>query len=121
MLVRSQKAVGSLFEDVCTVYEQTETVDEHTHRSRKTERETYADIPCRLSFSGIAPAQAGEGNNTIVQSVKLFTAPDIMIRPGSRIRVVRATGAVSNWKNSGIPASYQTHCEYMLEPLENYA
>lgn len=120
MLVRNQKAVNSLFEDTCTVYEQIDTADEMTHRTKKTVREVYTDIPCRLSFSSIAQSAEGSGNDTVTQSVKLFTAPDVRIRPGSRVHVVRATGAVSDWKRSGIPASYQTHCEYMLEPLEDY-
>ena len=109
-----------LYEDTCTVYAQTEETDEETKRTKKAWRVVAEDIPCRLSFSSISAASSGDGADKASQSVKLFTAPDTDIKPGSRLHVVRATGAISEWSMSGVPASYQTHCEYMLTPLGVY-
>lgn len=108
-----------MFEDTGTVYEQTERVD--NGRTKKTLECIYQDIPCRLSFSSISTTTAGDGANKAPQTVKLFVAPDVAIKAGSRIHVVRATGAVSDWRSAGRPADYQTHREYLLEPLEVYA
>ncbi len=109
-----------LYEDVCTVYAQTEELDPETKRTRKTWRAVAEDIPCRLSFSGISAASSGDGADKATQSVKVFTAPDVEIKPGSRLHIVRASGAASDWSMSGVPASYSTHCEYMLSPMEVY-
>lgn len=109
-----------LYEDTCTVYAQTEEIDPETKRTKKAWHAVAEGIPCRLSFSSISAASSGDGADKAGQTVKLFTAPDTDIKPGSRLHIVRATGASSDWSMSGVPASYQTHCEYMLSPLEVY-
>lgn len=119
-LVGARKQIQSFFDDVCTVYYQTNVTDETTHRTRKSITAVYTDIPCRLSFSSLSAVSSGTAPQ-LQQSVKLFTAPDVDIKPGSRIHVVRSTGAVSDWKLSGLPAVYETHREIMLEPYGEYA
>ena len=121
MLVRQQNAIAGLFEDTCTVYELTETMDPISKRTKKEPKETYTGISCRLSYSSIAATSAGDGADKISQTVKLFVAPDCNIKAGSRIHVIRASGSESSWGMTGEPATYQTHREYMLTPLEEYA
>lgn len=120
-MVVQQKVIAELFEDTCTVYELTEAMDSTTKRTKKTAKEAYTDIPCRISFSNISTVSPGDGADKIGQTVKLFVAPDCDITAGSRIRVRRATGAESDWGMTGEPATYQTHREYMLTPLKEYA
>lgn len=114
-----RKAIESMLEDTGTVYAQTERVE--NGRTKKAVSCVYQDIPCRLSFSSISATSAGDGADKAPQTVKLFVLPDVDIKAGSRIHVVRASGAVSDWRAAGRPADYQTHKEYVLEPLEVYA
>lgn len=120
MLVIQKNVIADLFEDSCTVYELTDAMDTVTKRTRKTSRAVYTDIPCRLSYSSIAPTSSGDGADKIRQTVKLFVAPDCTIKAGSRIHVVRASGAESDWGMTGEPAVYQTHREYVVTPLKEY-
>ncbi len=90
-------------------------------RTKKAFVCVYQDIPCRISFFSISATAAGNGADKAPQAVKLFVLPEVDIKPGSRIHVVRASGAVSDWRAAGRPADYQTHREYVLEPLEVYA
>lgn len=118
-MVAQRKAIESLFEDTCSVYEQTEYVD--GGRTRKTLACIYRCVPCRLSFSSISASVAGDGADKISQSAKLFVLPDCEIKAGSRVHIVRASGAESDWSMTGEPATYQTHLEYVLTPLKRYA
>ena len=56
----------------------------------------------------------------MVQTIKLFIAPEIDIKPGSKIDVTHL-GVTTSYKRSGNPAVYHTHQEIMLELWENYA
>ena len=120
-MVIQKNVIADLFEDSCTVYELADVMDAVTKRTRKTSQAVYTDIPCRLSYSSIAPTSTGDGADKISQTVKLFVSPDCTIKAGSRVHVVRASGTESDWGMTGEPAVYRTHREYVLTPLKGYA
>lgn len=113
----AQLHIESLYEDKCTVY--TSSYNDDT--GDVTWTAAGEDIPCRLSFSSLAPNTQGEAADTVNQTVKLFLSSGVDVPGGSRIVVTRSTGHVSNWQRSGLPAVYQTHQEILLSPMEVYA
>lgn len=101
------------------------TVTEHQKVRKENGTTGFCDVdviinqPCRLSFSSSRAVsdgmQAGMG-----QSVKLFVKPEISILPGSKITVTQ-NGVTTAYKQSGVPAVYETHHEIMLELFEGWA
>ena len=76
--------------------------------------------PCKLSVSSTKSNVETDSAEMLLQSVKLFISPDIDIKPGSKI-IVTHCGRTTSYKNSGLPAVYDTHQEIMLEPFKGWA
>ena len=101
------------------------TVTEHQKITRPNHITGFSDVdvlvnqPCRLSFS--SSPSATDGNFAeIKQTVKLFFAPEIDVKEGSKITVTQ-NGITTVYKRSGTPAVYQTHKEILLELFEGWA
>ena len=56
----------------------------------------------------------------LTQIVKLIISPDVNINPGSKI-IVTNNGKITEYKNSGVPATYSNHQEIMLELFDGWA
>lgn len=54
------------------------------------------------------------------RQLRLFLAPEIKVAPGSKITITQ-NGVVGEYKNSGVPAMYDTHQEIMLELFKGWA
>lgn len=119
MFLSAKSHIESLYEDTCTIYKASAV--KAGGRTSTTWTAAYEGIPCRLSFSSIAPGTASDTADEVNQTVKLFVSPSVDVPDGSRIVVKRSTGHVSNWSRSGKPAVYPTHQEIMLAPLEVHA
>lgn len=106
-------------------YDGTFTVTEHQKVTRPNHTVGYEDVvvildqPCRLSFSS-SPATADGDVPAIAQTVKLFFAPDIAIKEGSKITVTQ-NGVTTEYKQSGTTAVYSTHNEVILELFKGWA
>ena len=92
-----------------------------------TFRETpaYTGVPCKLSFKTMTVRTLTSSSQTesaaqVVQSVKLITAPEIRIPPGSRISVEQ-DGVRTDYCSSGKPAVFPAHQEVMLELAQKWA
>lgn len=81
--------------------------------------DVLVDQPCRLSFSS-SPSVSDGDVPKINQTVKLFFAPEITIKEGSKITVTQ-NGVATVYKQSGVPAVYQTHKEILLELFDGFA
>jgi hypothetical protein len=112
LAVNRQTALQKLWMDTCTVYESAPETDPITKLTDFREQPILAAQPCRLSFKTIA-ASAGDEVAAMSQAVKLFLAPDIVIKPGSRILVQRE-GRAYEYRQSGKSAVYSGHQEIML-------
>ncbi|MFC2468832.1 MAG: hypothetical protein ACFNWY_01395 [Negativicutes bacterium] len=77
------------------------------------------DIPCRVSYKTISAAEKSDTADTIAQAITLFTSPDIIVLPGSRI-TVRQRGREMKLSCSGIPAVYDSHQEIPLARREEH-
>ncbi len=108
-----RKAVESLYEGRCTVTEYEPYVKSNKATAYR-EVTTLEEQPCRLSYSSAPATEKGENAATKQQNIKLFLAPEINIRPGSRIMVTQ-NGVTQDYCQTGQPAVYATHQEINLE------
>lgn len=104
----------------CSVYELKKTRNTETKLTETTEEEVLSEVPCHLSFESVTAAGEGGGTAAVSQSVTLFCAPDIPVKPGSKI-VVRQNGTETAYKQSGVPAVYASHQEIPLELFKEWA
>ena len=70
--------------------------------------------PCKLSFEKLAAVVQTETAAIASQGIKLFLAPEIMVKSGSKI-IVTQDGVTSEYSTSSQPAVYCTHQEIVLE------
>ena len=77
------------------------------------------DVPCRVSYKTVAPAGRSDTVDSIAQTITLFTAPDIDIKPGSRMIVVQR-GHTMRFSCAGVPAVYESHQEVPLTRWEEH-
>ncbi len=120
MVTAERKAIESQYTGRCTVYEYQSVKDPETKITTKQEIPVLMDQPCRLSFKTITSTSPTDGTATITQAVKLFIAPEIAIKPGSKITVTQ-NGATADYQRSGQPAVYTNHQEIVLELFEGWA
>ena len=106
-------------------YDGTFTVTEHKKITKPNRTTGFSDVvvienqPCRLSFSS-SPSATGGDIAEINQTVKLFFAPEINVKEGSKITVTQ-NGITTEYKQSGVPAVYSTHQEILLELFRGWA
>ena len=114
-LVKSRKAIESLYADTCRIITEKDTVDPDTGIV-KTVRVTSAEYPCRISYKNL-PATGGDGIPVITQSVSLFLSPEIDVPAGADVNVVRQ-GRPLHFKSAGVSAVYDNHQEISMEHRE---
>lgn len=78
------------------------------------------DEPCRLSFKTINSTNQTDTAASVVQSTKVFLAPEIQVKPGSKLTITQ-NGVTTEYKSSGKPAIYSTHQEIVLELFKGWA
>ena len=119
-MVKTRKAIEFLYDDTCTITE---------HQKVKKENMSigFADVvvlenqPCRLSYKTVTNAKPTEtAASSIVQTTKVFIAPEIKVKPGSKLTITHK-GVTTEYKNSGEPAIYDTHQEIVLELFKGWA
>lgn len=106
-------AVEMLYEGTCMVTE----YQSYTKPNKATgyhEVDVFTGQPCRLSFGTVAAAEQTGTGAALQQTVKLFVAPEVEIKPGSKITVTQS-GVTKDYCRSGEPAVYATHQEIALE------
>lgn len=76
----------------------------------------YAGIPCRLSYEEKNKSPTVIINNVAsnTQIIKLFIAPEIIVKPSSKIKIKKNKKEVL-YKSSSPSAIYDTHQEILLE------
>nr|DAT06865.1 MAG TPA: head closure knob [Caudoviricetes sp.] len=118
-VVAARKAIESTYIGQCTI-------TEHQKVRKDNGSTAFNDVvvlenqPCKLSFEKIANNNQTNSAAILIQTTKLFIAPEIQIKPGSKITVVQ-NGVTTEYKSSGEPAMYQTHQEIMLELFKGWS
>lgn len=116
----ARKAIESTYSGVCTIIERRDMRDEKTKITQKKEVLVVENQPCKLSFEKLNAVVQTETAAMLEQGTKLFIAPEIRVRPGSKI-IVEQTGVRTEYSASGKPAVYPTHSEIMLELFRGWA
>lgn len=116
----ARKAQESTYEGRCTVVEYEDKTSEKSKITRKKEVVVLENQPCKLSFEKLSAAVQTENGAAISQEIKLFLAPEVSVKAGSKI-IVRQNGTVGEYSASGEPAVYPTHQEIMLELFRGWA
>ncbi|AZK44778.1 hypothetical protein [Paenibacillus lentus] len=120
MVSAKRKAIESLYIGKCIITEYKEVRNEVTKITKHREVSVVTDQPCKLSFERISSVNQSDGAKAVTQAVKLFIAPEIVIKPGSKITVTQ-NGVTTDYQNSGEPARYSSHQEIMLELFKGWA
>ena len=94
--------------------------DPDTKVTRQEEVLVQEGILCHLSYSSTTPAAGSSTVTAVIQTIKLFLAPEPVIPPGSRIEVTQQ-GRTENYDQSGQAAVYSSHQEILLELWREYA
>ena len=118
-VVKARKAIESMYDGTCTVTE----YQEYTKANKSTGHHEVVILegqPCRLSFSSSPNTNQTETAAQLVQTIKLFLAPEIRVQAGSKVTVTQ-NGVTTEYKSSGEPSLYQTHQEIMLELFKGWA
>lgn len=117
----ARKAIESTYSGVCTIIERRDVRDEKTKITRKNEEVPVVENqPCKLSFEKLNAVVQADTAAKQTQGTKLFIAPEIKVKPGSKI-VVEQNGVTTAYSASGVPAVYLSHAEIMLELFEGWA
>lgn len=116
----ARKAIESTYTGICSVIEHQETTDTKTHITDFEDVTVIENQPCKLSFEKINTVVQTETAASISQAVKLFIAPEVMVKGGSKI-VAEQNGVTTEYSASGEPAIYLSHQEIILELFEGWA
>jgi hypothetical protein len=120
MVNGARKAIESLYLGRCSVYEYRSVTDPVTKIAEPGEVPVLTNQPCRLSYKTITGTSPDGGAATVAQTVKLFIASEITIKPGSKITVTQ-NGVTADYQSSGQPAVYTSHQEIILELFAGWA
>lgn len=116
-LEKIRRALQAMYTGRCTVVERQEYEEGSLTKFREVP--VLENQPCRLSFGTAPAAGMPEGAAPLKQTVKLFVAPDLTVKPGSKL-IVEQNGFVTEYKGSGVPARYPTHQEITLDLFERW-
>lgn len=115
-----RRAIESLYKGVCTIIERQSVKDPITHVTSTKEVTVLVNQKCKLSYENIASANQTNAPAVIAQSTKLFLAPEIVVKAGSKI-IVTQHGRTNEYSRSGEPAIHMDHQEVRLELFERWA
>ena len=119
-MVKARKAVESLYDGKCTITEH-QKIKKENKSTGFQDVVVLEDIPCRVSFKTISnTSQTDTGASAVVQVAKVFLAPEIQVKPGSKLTITQK-GVTTEYKSSGKPAFYSTHQEIVLELFKGWA
>lgn len=119
-VVKARKAIESMYDGTCTIIERQKVKLPNKSTGFK-DIVVLEDIPCRLSFKTITNTnQAETGVSAVVQVTKVFIAPEMQVKPGSKLTITQ-NDVTTEYKSSGQPAIYTTHQEIELELFERWA
>lgn len=116
----ARQAIESTYDGKCTIYEYKKMKDPKTKITELKEVAVVKDKSCRVSYNTLSTVVSSNNANDVLQKVKLFIAPEIQIKAGSKI-VITQYGVTNAYQKSGEPAIYATHQEINLELYQERA
>lgn len=80
----------------------------------------YENVSCRLIFINTTQNIETETIGVVKQIIQLHLAPEIIIKPGSKV-IVTQNGKTTEYKASGESAAMLTHQEVKLEIFKGWS
>lgn len=117
-MVKARKAIEKMYVHTCTIVIK-DKVKQKDYSTKLVDKILIEDQPCRISFSNISTVNESSHSGLKQQTIKLFIAPEINIKEGSKI-IVNHDGIESLFSKSGVPAVYPTHQEINLEIFKDW-
>lgn len=117
-VVKARKAIEKMYVHTCTIVIK-DKVKQKDYSTKLVDKVLIEDQPCRISFSNIYTVNESSHSGLKQQTIKLFIAPEINIKEGSKI-IVNHDGVESLFSKSGVPAVYPTHQEINLEIFKDW-
>jgi len=118
-VVAVRQAIEMTYTGKCTITEHKKVTK--TNKSTGFEDDdVLIDQACKLSFEKVTNNNQGETAAMLVQTAKVLIAPEIQIKPGSKL-VITQNGITTEYKSSGEPARYATHQEIVLELFKGWS
>ena len=115
---KHRKAIEMTYNATCTIKECQSIKDPITKVTGKKLVTVLENQPCSISYKSVTTANQTESVSTVQQVIKLFIAPEIIVREGSKLEITH-DGIMEEFKNSGKSAVYSSHQEIVLELLGN--
>jgi len=115
-----RKAIESLYDGECTITEYQKVKNSTTKMTKFEEVVVLERQPCRVSYERFNTVFVKDDANSVSQSTKLFIAPEVRIKPGSKITVTQ-NNVTTEYQKTGEPAVYSTHQEIELELFKGWA
>lgn len=78
---KTRKAIESTYDCLCDIIEYQSTKNATNKRTEYEEIIVLKKQPCRISYKTISNANETENENSVVQVIKLFISPYILIKP----------------------------------------
>ena len=119
VLVKARKALETLYTDTCTIIEYQEYQKPNKSIGHR-EVQVLENQPCMISFKTSNSTDNTESASALSQIVKVFLAPEINVKAGSKLSITR-NGVTTDYKSSGEPALYDTHQEITLELFKGWS
>jgi hypothetical protein len=119
-LSKFSKLLTPMYTDIMTVYrtEPKENSD-GTTSVKLSETPVYEDIPCRISTTKADNSEStADDTNPQYSEIKVFCAPDYVIRKGDKIVAVKkqddGTTLITYTGTANLPFAFVTHKEIVL-------
>ncbi len=119
VIKKARAAIESTYDSKCNIIER-QSITKNNITTNNNEVTVQEEKPCRISFEDIYSNTETDTEAKKAQKIKLFIAPEIDIKPGSKI-IVTGRNRTTTYKNSGEAAVYDTHQEIMLELWKGWA
>lgn len=111
--------IEQTYTSTCTVTER-QKVKKPNGSTGFEEIKVLEEQPCLMIYKNVSSASIPEPAAAINQGTVLLIAPEVEIKPGSKITVSQ-NGVTADYARSGIPAVFATHQEVNLESFMGYA
>lgn len=118
-MVNARAIIEKLYDGRCTISE----YRKYTKPNGATafsEVTVLSNQPCRLSHNSEPTVMQTSGGAAVAEEIKLFIAPEIEIKPGSKITITQYD-TMAEYQCSGVPAVYPTHQEVLLQIFRGWA
>lgn len=118
-MVAVRQAIEPMYIGTCTI-------TEHQKVQKPNKSTGFQDVvilenqACKLSFEKITNTNQTETAALVVQTAKVLIAPEIIIKPGSKLTITQ-NGVTTEFKNSGEPAMFGSHQEIILELFKGWS